>query len=309
VAFNPGQLRAFEAVARTGSFSRAAQELSVTQPAVTVQVRQLERQCGVRLFDRVGRRVLLTEPGRTLLQYAQRIFLLAGEAEEALGLARGLKAGRLRVIASLTSAAYYLPPLLSAFKRRYPEIQVQVAADNSRRVAERILGLEDDLGVLTGEPRHPSLVLEPFCEDPLVLILPPQHPWARRRSVSLRELGDQPLILREPGSATRALIEQRMAEEGVPLRVVMELASNEAIKRSVEMGNGLALISAAIARREVEGGYLAILRVREPGLVRQFHLIYHRERREAPLLKAVLEIARGLPGRRVRRAAPPAEAP
>jgi aminoethylphosphonate catabolism LysR family transcriptional regulator len=296
VAINLNQLRVFEAVARTGSFSRAAQELSITQPAVTFQIRQLERHVGVPLFERVRRRAGLSQAGHTLHQYAQRIFVLAEEAEQALELARGFKVGRLRLVASLTSAAYYLPPLVAAFKQRYPGVQVQLIVDNSQRVAERILALADDLGVLTGEPQSPNLVLEPFCEDPLVLIVHAGHPWARRRSISLRELAGQPFILREPGSATRALIESRMAAEGLAPRVTMELGSNEAIKRTVELGNGMTLISAAIVTREVEAGRLAMLRIREPGLVRRFYLVYHRERRDSPLIRAVLEVARETAG-------------
>lgn len=281
-------------MARTGSFSKAAQELSVTQPAVTVQIRQLERHCGVSLFDRVRRRGKLTQAGQSLYEYAQRIFALAEEAEQTLELTRGVKAGRLRLTASLTAAAYYLPPLVAAFKQRFPGIQVQLSVDNSRRVAERVLTLGDDLGVLTGDPENPDLVIRPFCEDPLVLIVPPQHPWAGRRTVSLHELQDQPFILREPGSATRALIESRVAAAGVSLHVTMELGSNEAIKRTVEMGSGVTLISAAIVQREVKAGHLAMLRVREPGLVRRFDLVYHRERRESPLIKAFLERPGGI---------------
>lgn len=292
VPLNLTQLRAFAAVARTGSFSKSAQELSVTQPAVTVQIRQLERHVGMPLFDRVRPRARLTEAGQTLFQYARRIFALADEAEQALELARGFKAGRLKLVASLTAAAYYLPPLIAAFKRRYPGIQIQLAVDNSQRVAERILALSEDLGVLTGEPEDPHLVLEPFCEDSLVLIASPWHPWARRRDVSLHELVDQPFILREAGSATRALVEQRLAALGVAFRVIMELGSNEAIKRTVEAGDGVTLISEAIVQREVEAGRLAMLRIREPGLVRRFYLVYHRERRQSPLIRALLEVAR-----------------
>lgn len=290
MVLNLNQLRVFEAVARTGSFSKAAQELSVTQPAVTVQIHHLEKHCGVPLFERVRRRARLTPAGLTLHQYAQRIFALAEEAEQALELARGFKAGRVRLVASLTAAAYYLPPLIAAFKQRYPGIEVQLFVDNSQRVAERIQALVDDIGVLSGEPQDPNLVLEPLCEDPLVLIVSPRHPWAKRRTVSLHELADQPFILREPGSATRALIESRMAAEGVALRVTMELGSNEAIKRSVEMGHGVTLISAAIVQREVEARHLVMLRVREPGLVRRFYMAYHRERRESPFIRAFLEV-------------------
>jgi len=286
------QLKVFEAVARTSSFSKAALELAITQPAVTFQIRQLEQRCGIPLFERVRRRPRLTEAGHTLFQYAQRIFALAEEAAQALELARGFEVGRLRIIASLTAAAYYLPPLVAAFKQRYPGIQVQLFVDNSQRVAERILSLADDLGVLTGEPQDPRLVLEPLCEDPLVVIVHQEHPWAGRRTVSLRELAGQHFILREPGSATRALIESRMAAEGIALRVTMELGSNEAIKRAVELGSGVTLISRVIVQREAEAGRLVMLKVRGRGLVRRFYLAYHRERQESRLIRALLEIAR-----------------
>lgn len=293
MAINLNHLRVFEAVGRTGRFSKAAQALSVTQPAITVQMRQLEQHCGVSLVDRLGRRgVRLTDAGHSLYPYAQRIIALAREAEDVLSLARGFKTGRLRLVSSLTAAAYYLPPLVAAFKQRYPDVQVQLLADNSRGVAERILALDDDLGVLGGELRNPDLVFEPFCEDPLILIVSTQHPWARRRTVSIRELADQPFIMREAGSATRDVIESRLAAEGLTLQTTMELGSNEAIKRTVEMGHGVALISAAIAQREIKAGELKALRVREPGLLRRYYFVYHREKRESPLVRAMLDVSR-----------------
>ncbi|MGH7263641.1 MAG: LysR substrate-binding domain-containing protein [Candidatus Rokuibacteriota bacterium] len=297
MAINLNQLRALDAVGRTGSFSKAARDLSVTQPAITAHIRQLEQHCGVPLFDRVRRRSRLTEAGQTLFQYAQRIFALAGEAEEALDLARQFRAGRLRLVASLTSAAYYLPPLIAAFRAHYPEIQITLFVDNSQRVAERIVDLRDHLGMLSGPAPHPSLVLEPWYEDPVVLVVAPQHPWARRSSVSLRELHDQLLILREPGSATRALIEERMAAQGVAMKITMELGSNEAVKRMVEMGHGVTLISAAVVRREVDAGQLALVTLRERGWLRRYYLAYHRDRRESPLIQAMLDVARKTLGR------------
>ena len=289
---NLNQLRVLEAVARTGSFSRAAAELSVTQPAVTVQIRKLEEHCGVPLFERVRGKGHLTHAGQTLYAYAQRIFALADEAAQAIELSRGFKAGRLRLIAGRTPAASYLPSLVAEFRRRYPEIRLQLFVDTSQRAAEAILSLKDDLAVLGDEPSDPHLVREPFREDRLVLIVPPRHAWTRRRTVSFQELTDQPFIQREPGSSTRALIEDRMATEGVTLRVTMELGSNEAIKRSVEMGDGVALISAALVELETKYRRLAIVRTREPEIVRSFFLTYHRDRRESPLIRAMLEVAR-----------------
>lgn len=290
VPLNLNQLRVLEALGRTGSFTRAAGLLFVTQPAVTAQIRQLEQQCGTKLFERLRRSAQLTPAGETLFRYAQRIFALAAEAEQSLELARQLKTGRLRLVASLTAAAYYLPDLMTAFHERNPGIQLQLTAANSLTVAQRIRDFVDDLGVLSSSADDPNLVLTPLCEDPVVLIVPPRHRWARKRSLSIHTLEGQPLVLREPGSGTRALIESCLTKHRVTVRPLMELASNEAIKRTVERGNALALISAAVVQREAHAHRLAIVRIREPGLLRRYSLVYHRERRESPVLRAMLAV-------------------
>jgi aminoethylphosphonate catabolism LysR family transcriptional regulator len=305
MAINLGQLRVFEAVTRAGSFSRAAHQLGVTPPAVSLQIRQLEQAHGVRLFDRVRRRVRLTLAGQRLEQYARRIFALAADAERALEETRGFAGGQLRLVASATAAAYYLPPLLTRFRRRYPGVRVHLDVGNSQRVRERIAGMEGDLGLLGVETAHPDLVFELLAEDPLVVIVPPGHPWARRRRIPLAELRHQEVILREPGSASRQLIERRLQALGVGVAPSMEIASNEVIKRAVEMGNGVSLMSAAIVRREVEAGRLRALGVRDERLVRNIYLVYHRERRDSPLIHAVLAVARGLRQRRRRRPSRP----
>ncbi len=301
MAINLGQLRVFEAVTRAGNFSRAAHQLGVTPPAVSLQIRQLEQAHGVRLFDRVRRRVRLTLAGQRLEQYARRIFALAADAERALEETRGFAGGQLRLVASATAAAYYLPPLLTRFRRRYPGVRVHLDVGNSQRVRERIAGMEGDLGLLGVETAHPDLVFELLAEDPLVVIVPPGHPWARRRRIPLAELRHQEVILREPGSASRQLIERRLQALGAGVAPSMEIASNEVIKRAVEMGNGVSLMSAAIVRREVEAGRLRALGVRDERLVRNIYLVYHRERRDSPLIHAVLAVARGLRQRRRRR--------
>jgi len=293
-AMQLNQLRAFEAVARTGSFSRAAEELSVTQPAVTVQVRHLERHCGVQLFERVRRRPHLTQAGQTLYAYAQRIFALVTEAAGALDLARGLRSGRLRIVSGRTPAAYHIPPFITKFRERYPALEIQLKVESTQRALEAILALTDDLAVLSSEPRHPDLVREPLCDDVLALVVPPHHPWTRRRSVSFQDLSQVAFIQREPGSSTRALIEERMAQEDVALRVAMELGSNEAIKRSVETGHGVALLSVPIVQLEVESERLAIVNTQEPAITRQFFLSFHRERRDSPLIQAAVEVGRAL---------------
>lgn len=291
MGINLNQLKVFHAVAKRGSFTEAARDLSITQPAVTIHIRELERYYGVRLFDRAGRGAKLTPVGQTLLEYAQRIFALTEEAEHALENASELRAGRLRIIASLTVGAYHLPPVINLFKSKFPEIQVTLSLDNSQRVVERIAELHDDVGFLSGPVRDERLVVRPFLEDELILVVPPDHAWAMRRSVSLHELGDQPLILREPGSATRALVEERLRQAGIRPRVSMELGSNEAIKRAVEMGMGVSLLSGTIVRREAEAGLVRLLRIREKGLTRLFQIITHRERQRSRLIAAFLDVA------------------
>jgi aminoethylphosphonate catabolism LysR family transcriptional regulator len=291
MSLNLNQLRVFHAVAKGGSFTQAARALSITQPAVTVHIRDLERYYGLRLFDRGGRRVKLTDAGQTLFEYAQRIFALAAEAEHALENAGSLRAGRLQIVGSLTVGAYYLPPVINLFKAKFPEIQVSLSVDNSQRVVERIAGLREDVGFLSGPVRDERLVVRPFLEDELVVLVPPGHAWAARRSVSLHELAEQPVILREPGSATRALVEERLRQAGIRPQVSMELGSNEAIKRAVEMGMGISVLSTTIIKREVEAGLLQVVRIREKGLTRQFEIIIHRERAHSRLIAAFMDVA------------------
>ena len=297
---NLNQLRVFEAVARTGSFSRAAEGLSVTQPAVTLQIRQLERDCGVQLFERIRRRPRLTDAGRLLQDYARRIFALVEEAERHLAGARGLTSGTLRMVTGPTGATY-ATDLITAFHRRHPGIHVALSVDVSERIVQRVISLADDVGLVGAEQQHPALSRAPFCGDPLVVIVAPAHAWARRRTVSVRELADVPLITREAVSTTRRFIEARLGAATRRLRVSMELGSNEAIKRAVELGAGIGIVSRAVVRTELDAGTLRALTIRERGFVHRIDLIHHKDRAGSPLIAAVLEVARTarVPRRRV----------
>jgi DNA-binding transcriptional LysR family regulator len=290
------QLRVFESVARTGSFSRAAEALSVTQPAVTLQIRQLERDCGVQLFERIRRRPRLTEAGLILQDYARRIFALVDEASRHLEGARGLSSGRLRLVTGPTGSAY-ATDLIAAFHRRYPGIHVVLSVDTSERIVHRILTLSDDIGLVGEEQQHASLARQPFCGDPLVVIVGPQHPWARRRTVSVRELADVPLITREAVSTTRRFLEDRLGSATRRLRVAMELGSNDAIKRAVELGAGVGIVSHEVVRTEARAGALRALAIRERGFVHRLDLIHHRDRAGSPLIAAVREVAAAVAGR------------
>jgi DNA-binding transcriptional LysR family regulator len=290
------QLRVFEAVARTGSFSRAAETLSVTQPAVTLQIRQLERDCGVQLFERIRRRPRLTAAGLTLQDYARRIFALVDEAGRHLDGARGLTSGRLRLVTGPTGSAYGAD-LVAAFHRRHPGIHLVLGLDTSERIVQRVVTLADDVGLVGEEQQHPLLARLPFCGDPLVVIVGRRHPWARRRTVSIRELADVALITREAVSTTRRFLEARLGSATRRLRVAMELGSNDAITRAVELGVGVGIVSREVVRSEVRAGTVRALAIRERGFVHRIDLVYHRDRAGSPLIAAVCGVARALPGR------------
>jgi DNA-binding transcriptional LysR family regulator len=294
MALGLNQLRVFDAVVRCGSFARAAERLAVTPPAVSLQIRLLEEACGATLFERAGRRVRLTTAGETLADYSARIFALVVDAEAAVARDQGFAHARLRLVSGAGVAAYYLPPLWTAIARRYPELRLQISVGNSARVLEQLVSLDADVGVLGSEHVHPDLSVVRLFRDPLVVVVSREHPWARRRSVSVRALQRERLIVREEGSSGRSILEQRMRSLGVRWRVAMEISSNEVIKRAVELGNGVSVMSRAMVRREVEGGYLCAIPLREPGFSRTMHLACHRDREDSPLVRAVREVAASL---------------
>jgi DNA-binding transcriptional LysR family regulator len=284
------QLRAFEALTRAGTVTLAADRLAVTPSAVSLQLRQLEQQCGARLFDRVGRRLRLTPAGETLRAYAERIFTLTRDAEQALQVAGDFNGARLRVVATPTTAGYYLAPFWKRLRRRYPGLQLEVSVHNTRVVRQRLLAMEDDLGMLGGDVDDADLIVRPFARDTMVAVVSPAHPWAKRKSVSLAALGREPLILREPGSAGRELTERVLRHAGIEPRMVMEMTSSEAIKQAVEANSGVAILARAVVQRDVAGGHLRALSVRGGNMTLSLAFAYHRQRADSPLLRAAVEL-------------------
>jgi aminoethylphosphonate catabolism LysR family transcriptional regulator len=295
-----GPLRAFHHVAVHQAVHRAARALGVTQPAVTQQIRRLERTTGVVLFERDGRRLVLTEAGRTLAGYAQRIFDLVEAAQDALAGARALRTGVLRVGASRTAGAYYVADLLDRFKQRHPGVKVSLTVANSELGLDRIKDFSLHVGLVAGQPDDPALVTRPLVRDRMLVVLPPGHPLARRARVSIRDLRGWPLVLREPGSTSRRLIEQAAAACGVVVDAAMELESNEAIKSAVADGIGVAIMAQAAVAQDLASGRLVGRPLREP-LVLDFTLVYHRDRVLAPVLAAFLAVVPPSPRHAVRR--------
>src|SRR5262245_36077704 len=283
---NLNHLAIFHAVAQTGSMTRGAERLDISQPAVSKQVRELESTLGVHLFDRIGRQVHLSQAGEVLADYARRLFALAHEAEEAMADVRAVGRGRLVIGASTTIGTYLLPGVVAEFWRRHPRVELIVEIENTEQVHRRLAGHELDVGLTEGFVEEEELDAEVFHRDELVVIAPPGHRLARNPRVPLSALREEPFILREPGSGTRAVEERALARLKLPVRVVMSLGSTEAIKRVVAEGVGLAIVSRLAVGAECAAGTLAVLPVAGLRIERPLQLVRRKGRRDGPALAA-----------------------
>lgn len=266
------QLQIFVAVADRQSFTRAAEHLLLTQPAVSMQIKALERVVGIPLFDHVGKHTQLTEAGQELYARATRILELTAETADTMLALRGTWRRRLRVIATTTVGIYVVPTLLGQFQKRHPEVEIQLEVANWELTCERLLDREADVGIAGPHPQ-PFLKMEPFMEDELVVIAGPAHPLVTRTRIPMEELAREPMLVREPGSGTRAAVEALFAERNLPLHRAMELSRNGAIKQIVVAGLGIGVVSRAAISLELAMGILCVLDVEGFPLLRAWHII------------------------------------
>lgn len=289
------QLRGFVAVARFRSFTRAAQELHLTQPAVSRQVEALEAALGTPLLSRQGRRVFLTQSGRLLLDYAERLLDLADQASRALDELRRLHSGRLGLAASTTPGNYLLPEVLAAFQARHPGVETRLAVHPSGEVERLVLDGRADLGVAAAPLRLSGLYAIPYLEDELVLVTPPGHPLARLGQVAAGDLAGtlarERLLLREPASATRRAAEEHLRSLGIRPAHPLELGHTEAIKRAVAAGLGIAFISRYALGTELERGLLAAAHGPAASIRRRLYFISPKGTRLSPTALAFLALA------------------
>ncbi len=273
------QLRAFLATARLGSYSRAAESLHLSQPAVFMQVRALERWAGEPLLERSGRSLRLTPAGRNLLPYAQQICQLADEAQGVAGELRGLKRGAVSVCAVSTAGAYVLPPILGAFRQKYPELTVRLEVANRTVVGRRLQDGEADLVVMGRVPEGVPHVAEPFLPDEMVLVAAPSHPLARERRIPVARLREEVFVVREEGSGTRLAFEEFCRTHGLRPKVGFQLGDNSAVKEAVAAGLGIALVSRHALQMELALRRLAVLDVQGLPIRRQWYVIHRADRR------------------------------
>lgn len=275
------QLRTFRAVAEQLSFSAAAQELSISQPSVSYQVKELEAVLGLSLLDRLGKRVRLTEAGQVLYEYARRTLALLDEAMQAMEQMRGIERGTLRVGASNTVGIYVIPLVLGAYKRLHPNLAVSLEIGSRDGLQERLRRGALDLAVLSPPILDPEMESTPFMEDELVMVVPAGHPLAGRDGLTLRDFAGESFLMREVGSGTRQTVEMAARRAGVALQVGMELGSNGAIKHAVEAGLGVAVLSSHAIELERKGGGLVVVDI-DGFPIRRPWSIVHLRRRQLP---------------------------
>jgi DNA-binding transcriptional LysR family regulator len=268
---NLNHLAIFHAVALAGGVSAGANRLHITQSAVSKQLADFERHLGTTLFERLPRGVRLTEAGKLLLGYANRIFSLEKEAAQALGDLHALRRGRVAIGASRTIGGYLLPKVLAQFNRLHPEIELSLEVANTSIIQNMLIEGALDVGFSEGLARAEALSFSVFTEDELVLIAAPDDPLAQRAPLELGLLRELPLLMRELGSGTRAVAEQALAAHGIEPHVVMTLASTEAIKRTVAAGMGYAFVSGLAIETELDAGLLQVLPVAGLKLRRPLH--------------------------------------
>jgi len=288
------RLQVFQTVARQLSFTKAAEELHMTQPAVTFQVRQLEEQFNTRLFDRTHNRISLTEAGQRVLKYADQIFVLYSEMDNAVRELTGDVSGVLMLGASTTIAEYMLPVLLGDFKTEYPDITIRLKVSNTDGIVSQVENNTIDLGVVEAPVNNKNLVVEKCRTDHLVLIAPPGHELAGERVVPLQKVTDYPFICREEGSGTREVMIESMEKAGMAansLQVAMELGSLEAIKGAVEAGMGISILSSATIQKELRLGSLVAVQL-DPPIDRPFSFVHQKQKFRVRAMDELLTFAR-----------------
>jgi len=279
------QLEVFEAVARLLSYTRAARELHLSQPAVSMQIKQLEENLGIDLFDQVGKKIYLTEPGREMFHYSRVISQQLDEAEEVLEQLKGVQRGRL-VISVASTANYFATRLLAAFSKKYDQTTFSLDVNNRETLLQQLANNEPDIVIMGKPPEDPDLVAEDFMENPLVVIAAPDHILAGRANIALSELQSEVFVVREKGSGTWGAMQRFFSDHNIELNTGMEMTSNEAIKQAVEAGLGLGIVSIHTLSLELETRRLVVLDVESFPILRHWYLVYRQGKRLSPVAEA-----------------------
>jgi DNA-binding transcriptional LysR family regulator len=287
---NHNHLAMFHAVAEAGSFTKAAERLYISQPALSQQVGQLESTLGVKLFDRLPRGVRLTHAGQILANHAARMEALDQQAQRQIRELRGLARGRLTIGASQTIGVYLMPEILGRFRRVHPQIDLDLQIANTEVIQQKLADDLLDLALTEGFIEQPDLDATIFQQDNLVAIVPPGHALLARKSVTAKQFCAEPMIVREQGSGTRAVIERSLARKSIELQPAMTLGNLEAIKRAVQAGIGVAIVSGLATTQEIQAGTLKELPLADLKIRRPMHRLELRSKVRSPAAEAFVNM-------------------
>jgi len=272
------QLKVFEAAARHSSYSRAAEHLHLTQPAVSMQIRQLEEVIGLPLFDQLGKKIYLTEAGKELQRYGRNILQQLEDAESVFNDMKGLRQGKL-AISVATTASYFMPQLLGQFNQRFPGITISLNVTNREMLLNQLSHNEMDMAIMGQPPAGLDLEAQSFMENPLVIIAPATHPLAQESAIPLARIQQETFLVRERGSGTRVAMERFFSAQGIHLTTGTEMSTNEAIKQAVQAGMGLGILSLNTIALELETQRLVVLDVQSFPIRRHWYVVHRQGKR------------------------------
>ena len=272
------QLQCFSAVAKNLSYTKAAEELHLTQPAVSMQIRQLENQAGLALTEQFGKQVHLTEAGTEVYRYARSILQQVDEMDDVLDKLKGFAGGRLK-IAAISSANYFAPRLLGTFHQRFPDVSVSMDVTNQKAVLRQVIDNEVDMAIMGQPPKDSHVEALPFMDNPLIVVAPPDHRLAPRKRIAQKELEKEVFLTREPGSGTRGAMERFFRQQKLKLTTGMAMGSLSSIKQGVQAGLGLGLLPRGAVRLELELGHLVELSVKGLPIQRHWYVVLHKGKR------------------------------
>ena len=285
-------LQVFLSVAKHLNFTRAGEEVHLSQPSVSVRIRQLERDLGSKLFEQLGKRIALTEAGQLLLPYALRVMAAMDDALHAIDELKGLERGSLRIGASTTPGMYLIPRTIAQFKQQYPKIDVHLAVKDTRQIEEGVIRNEFDFGFVGGHLAGDEVDVVTWIIDHLVLVVPSNHHLARKKSVKVADLRKERFILREPGSATRAAVVNHLQKSDLKVETIMEMENPESVKKAVQSGLGIAFISKFAVETELKAKTLVAVRVKGLDINRELKIVYRKDKHLGRAAQTFIEMAR-----------------
>jgi DNA-binding transcriptional LysR family regulator len=297
---NLNQLRAFYQVAKCQNVSLAARQLFVSQPAVTAQVKLFEESCGLKLFKKKGRNLILTDEGKTLFNFSRKIFEYEKKIEDAVAQMKALKKGNLKLGSARTYARYFMPFLLTGFRDAFPDIKIHLDEGSSREMIHSLIELKNEVVIIAKADDHPNIAYIPFSREELVLILSPNHRLARQDSISLEQMAEEPIIMKDPGSGTRGLVDDLFLNNGVTPNVLMETGDAEIIKLLVQHGEGISFLVKEAVAIELQEKKLVSVPLKADPLFLDVTIAYLKNQPLSPPAQAFLDSLKKLGTKKMR---------